>query len=75
MSWLAKSMAALSLAVPLLGSAACSGTQEQRVLSGGAVGAGTGAAVGSVTGVSILSGAAIGAAAGAVGGYVYGKNQ
>ena len=66
-------MAALGVAALLLGTAACSGpgTQEQRVLSGAAIGAGTGAAVGAATGVSILSGAAIGAAAGAVGGYVY----
>jgi hypothetical protein len=44
---------------------------EQRMLSGGAIGAGTGALVGAVTGgLGIATGAAIGAAAGAAGGYI-----
>ncbi len=76
MSFLSRSVAA-AVAALLLGTAGCSGldTQEQRVLSGGAIGAGAGAAVGAATGISILSGAAIGAAAGAVGGYVYDKHH
>ncbi|HOE18987.1 MAG TPA: glycine zipper domain-containing protein [Syntrophorhabdaceae bacterium] len=48
---------------------------EQRVLSGGALGAGTGAAIGAITGGSILLGTAIGAGAGAVGGLVYDEMQ
>jgi len=50
----------------------CSGlsTREQRVLSGGAIGAGTGAALGAITGGSIGVGAAVGGAAGAIGGLI-----
>lgn len=48
---------------------------EQRVLSGGAIGAGTGAAVTVMTGGCVACGAAIGGAAGAAGGYVYDKVQ
>lgn len=46
---------------------------EQRVLSGGAIGAGTGAAVTVLTGGCVACGAAIGGAAGAAGGYIYDK--
>lgn len=46
-------------------------TTQQRALSGGAIGAGTGAALSAVTGGSILWGTAIGAGAGAVGGLIY----
>jgi hypothetical protein len=57
--------------------AGCSGmtAQQQRVLSGGAIGAGAGAALGAITGGSVAAGAAIGAAAGAVGGYVYDQTK
>jgi len=49
---------------------------EQRVLSGGAIGAGTGAAIGALTGgLSIGAGALIGAAAGAAGGYIVDQTQ
>lgn len=51
----------------------CTGlnSTEQRMLSGGAIGAGTGAVVGAVTGgLGVATGAAIGAAAGAAGGYI-----
>jgi hypothetical protein len=44
---------------------------EQRTLSGGAIGAGAGAALGAVTGGSLIGGALIGGAAGAAGGYIY----
>jgi hypothetical protein len=44
---------------------------EQRTLSGGAIGAGAGAALGAITGGSLIGGALIGGAAGAVGGYIY----
>jgi len=52
--------------------AGCSGlsTREQRVLSGGAIGAGTGAALGAITGGSVGIGAAVGGAAGAIGGLI-----
>jgi hypothetical protein len=58
------------LAVFLFG---CSGmsTREQRVLSGGAIGAGSGAVLGAVTGgLSVAGGALIGAAVGALGGLI-----
>ena len=50
----------------------CSGMSytEQRVLSGGAIGAGSGALIGAAAG-SPGTGAAIGAGAGVVGGYLY----
>ncbi|MCC7426403.1 MAG: hypothetical protein IT557_05830 [Alphaproteobacteria bacterium] len=46
---------------------ACSGlnSREQRALSGGAIGAAGGAAVGALTGGSLLTGALIGGAGGA----------
>jgi len=61
----------LFMVVPLL-MTGCSGlsTREQRVLSGGAIGAASGAAIGAVTGGSPGVGAAVGGAAGAVGGLV-----
>ena len=57
--------------------AGCSGlsTREQRVLSGGAIGAGTGAAISIIGGGSIAAGSAIGAAAGALGGFIYDESQ
>jgi hypothetical protein len=53
-----------AVAVPL---AACDGLsrREQRALSGGAIGAAGGAAVGAITGGSPLTGALIGGAGGA----------
>jgi osmotically inducible lipoprotein OsmB len=48
---------------------------QQRILSGGAIGAGTGAAVAAIAGGSILAGTAIGAGAGAVGGFIYDEMQ
>lgn len=55
----------LALAAALL--SACSGlsAREQRALSGGAIGAAGGAAVGVITGGSALTGALIGGAGGA----------
>ena len=52
--------AALSLSL-----IACGETKGERAMSGGAIGAGAGAAVGAVTGGSVLGGAVIGGAAGA----------
>jgi len=55
----------------------CSGmsTRDQRMLSGGAIGAGAGAGVSALTGGNIVGGSAIGAAAGALGGFLYDKSQ
>ncbi|MBN8889682.1 MAG: hypothetical protein BGP12_15460 [Rhodospirillales bacterium 70-18] len=60
----------LVLAAGSLG--ACSGltSREQRVLSGGAIGAAGGAAITAIAGGPILLGTAIGAGAGAVAGAV-----
>jgi hypothetical protein len=54
----------------------CSGMSytEQRVLTGGAVGAGSGALIGAAAG-SPGTGAAIGAGAGLLGGYIYDQYQ
>jgi len=66
---------ALRLAAPVLLLLAVSGCAdlnrtEQRVLSGGAIGAASGAAITAVTGGCVACGAAIGGAVGAAGGYV-----
>lgn len=64
----------LLLAAALL--SACSGlsAREQRALSGGAIGAAGGAAVGVITGGSVVTGALIGGAGGAaVGALLPGK--
>lgn len=57
--------------------AGCAGMsyRQQRVLSGGAIGAGAGAALGAITGHSIAGGAAIGAAAGALGGLIVDESK
>jgi len=68
----------LLLVVLLFGSmAACAGMSytEQRMLSGGAIGAGTGAAIGAATGGSPGVGAAIGGAAGVVGGVLVDQHE
>jgi hypothetical protein len=61
---LARGAFALALILPL---AACEGLnrQQQRALSGGAIGAAGGAAIGAITGGSAVTGALIGGAAGA----------
>lgn len=63
-------MAALGLSV-----AACGANPKERALSGGAIGAGAGAVVGAVTGLTVLEGAAIGAGVGAVTGAVTNQKQ
>jgi hypothetical protein len=62
----------LVLAIALaLGGCANMNNTEQRVVSGGAIGAGTGALVGAMTGgLSIAAGALIGAGVGAGTGYI-----
>jgi osmotically inducible lipoprotein OsmB len=54
----------------------CSGMSdtEQRTLSGGAIGAGAGAAIGAVSGNAGL-GAVVGAGAGLAGGYLYDQHE
>ncbi|MDP1966971.1 MAG: hypothetical protein Q8K93_32780 [Reyranella sp.] len=53
------------LAVILFGATACGDTWGQRAVTGGAIGAGSGAVVGGATGVGVLPGALIGGAVGA----------
>ncbi|MHC1727880.1 MAG: YMGG-like glycine zipper-containing protein [Syntrophobacteraceae bacterium] len=62
-------LAVLAVVFLLAGCAGMSST-EQRMLSGGAIGAGAGAAIGAMTGGSPAMGAAIGGAAGVVGGAI-----
>jgi osmotically inducible lipoprotein OsmB len=72
-----KPTALIVLGVFLVSLVGCSGlsAREQRVLSGGGIGAGTGAAISIIAGAPIAAGAAIGAAAGAVGGLIYDETQ
>lgn len=49
--------------------------QQQRALSGGAIGAAGGAALGAVTGMSVLTGVAIGGAGGAAVGALTGDSK
>ena len=63
---------ALAFAAPAL--AACGTTQQDRAISGGAIGAGAGGLVGAMTG-SPLGGALVGGAAGAAGGALTSPNQ
>lgn len=68
--------ALLTLALPFL-SAGCAGMtdQQQRALSGGAIGAGGGALLGAITGGSPVIGAAVGGAAGVVGGLLVHEHE
>ncbi|WP_372618368.1 hypothetical protein [Falsiroseomonas sp.] len=63
---------AVALIAPL---AACEGMsrQQQRALSGGAIGAAGGAALGAITGGSAVTGALIGGAGGAAVGAITGR--
>lgn len=61
-------LSGLMLGAALLVLAACGSSTSDRAMSGGAIGAGAGAAVGAVTGTSVLGGALLGGAAGAAGG-------
>lgn len=54
---------------------ACGSNPKERGLSGGAIGAGTGAVIGAVTGMSVLQGVAIGTGLGAVVGAVTTRDQ
>ncbi len=66
----------LLILVAILVISGCSGMSntEQRVLSGGAIGAAGGAVIGAVAGSAAI-GAAAGAGAGLLGGYVYDQYQ
>ncbi len=55
----------MAFAAILLGASACGDTWGQRAVTGGAIGAGSGAVVGSATGVGVLPGALMGGAVGA----------
>lgn len=55
----------LVLATVLFGLTACGDTWGQRAVTGGAIGAGSGAAVGALTPLGVLPGALIGGAVGA----------
>jgi len=68
-------MAVLMVAGMSVAVMACGETKGERAISGGAIGAGAGAAVGAVTGGSILGGAAIGGAAGAATGALTDKDD
>ncbi len=68
----------MSFAVPLVLAAAlplgaCAGMNdtEQRTLSGGAIGAASGAVITAATGGCIICGTAIGAGVGALGGFIF----
>ncbi len=67
----ASTIAVLSIAAL----AGCGDTPGQRALSGGAIGAGTGAIIGAATGGNVGTGALIGGGVGAIGGAVTNKNQ
>jgi osmotically inducible lipoprotein OsmB len=62
------------VAMMVLGGCSGMSNTEQRVLSGGAIGAGSGALIGWAAGCPAC-GAAIGGAAGAAGGYVYDRYE
>jgi osmotically inducible lipoprotein OsmB len=55
----------MALAAILFGVSACGDTWGQRAVTGGAIGAGSGAVIGGATGVGVLPGALIGGAVGA----------
>jgi hypothetical protein len=71
---LRKSLLPASLIGITLGLSGCGYTPGQRALSGGAIGAGTGAVIGAVTGTGPAGGALIGGALGAVAGAVTNPN-
>lgn len=67
----------IAISLLTIGLAGCSGmsTKEQRMLSGGAIGAAGGGLLSGVTGGSVLGGAVLGGAAGTGLGYLYHRNQ
>lgn len=69
-----KTMVSLGAAALLLAGCAGMTDTQQRTLSGAAIGAGTGAAIGAISGDAGW-GAVIGAGVGAAGGYIYDRSQ
>ena len=69
-----KTVVLVVVAVLILGGCSGMSNTEQRVLSGGAIGAGSGALIGWAAGCPAC-GAAIGGGAGMVGGYVYDRYE
>ena len=65
----------LLVVVSLIAGCANLTPRQQRTLSGGAIGAGAGTALGAITGHSVATGAAIGAAAGALGGLIVDESK
>lgn len=63
------------LLLATIGLAGCGYSPGSRALSGGAIGAGTGAIIGAATGGSAATGALIGGGIGAIGGAVTTHNQ
>ena len=75
-----QTMKKILLAVGIAGSialAGCAGMSdtEQRTLSGGAIGAAGGAAIGAAASGKPLTGAAIGAGVGLIGGYLWDRHK
>ncbi|MFZ2447594.1 MAG: hypothetical protein WAW37_14660 [Syntrophobacteraceae bacterium] len=70
-------LAILLVAVMLSATLGCAGmnSREQRMLSGGALGAAAGVGTAAIVGAPLIVGAAAGAAAGAVGGFVVDEYQ
>ena len=64
-------LAAMVLLIAMATGCSHMNTTQQRMLSGGAIGAGSGAAITVLTGGSVLLGTAIGAGVGTVGGLIY----
>lgn len=69
------SLSAIVLLAALVAGCAGMSSREQRVLSGGAIGAGAGLGIAAIAGGSLLTGAVIGTAAGAVGGLIYDESN
>ncbi len=72
---ISKYIAPALLALSLTALAGCGDSPGHRALTGGAIGAGTGAIIGSVTGMGAGTGALIGGGVGAVGGAATNRNQ
>ena len=68
-------LAASAMAILLLAGCSNMSNTQQRVLSGGAIGAGSGAVITALTGGCIWCGAAIGGAVGAGAGYVISQSH
>ena len=66
---------AVVVATAMLAGCSHMSATQQRMLSGGAIGTGAGAAISAIAGGSVLTGAAIGAGAGVLGGFIYDEIQ